>query len=454
MLISKYTFLFKNDEQCYAYNTLSNALLEIDAESYAIIYQAEQTNFIVTQDMIDKELFSALLDANILTHSDEDDYLKYKSAIYAMRRQTHSMHLTIAPTMDCCFRCDYCFEKYKDNKYMSETVMESIIQYVLSQKELKIIKITWFGGEPLMALDEMEKFYDHFIKRCHLPTISNIITTGYHIDHKTIQVLKKIQISFIQITIDGIGNTHNKIKNHKTDQDVFSRVMNNIDLLGQEAPEINVVIRVNLTHENKNEYTQLVDLCSERFAKYRNIRISPAFVLDRGTSDCKKCSVESSLFNHKDRADFIIKLANKGYYSHFTNYPNPFFYECAIRDTMAIAFDPEGYAYKCWEVIGNKDYAIGKLSEEGKIIDYNETILNRHLYGADHLEDNTCRKCKYLPICSGGCPIQRIENKFEGGHNCTCTHYKGYMADFLKIHLKRKQLLADSNNKLCHTTET
>ena len=443
MLISKYTFLFKNDGQCYAYNTLSNALLEIDEESYDIIYEADQTKSTVTNNMIDQALFTALSDANILTQSDEDDFLKYKAAIYAMRKQNHSMHLTLAPTMDCCFRCNYCFEKYKDNKYMSETVMESIIQYVLSQKELKIIKITWFGGESLMAINEMEEFYDRFTKRCQLPTMSNIITTGYHIDHKAIQVFKKLQISSVQITLDGIGNTHNKIKNHKTDKDVFSRVMNNIDLLGQEAPEINVVIRVNLTHENKNEYTQLVELCKDRFAKYRNIAISPAFVLDRGTSDCRKCSMEPRLFNHKDRADFIIDLANKGYYSHFTNYPNPFFYECAIRDTMAIAFDPEGYAYKCWEVIGNKEYAIGRLSEKGEIIDCNETILNRHLYGADHLEDNVCLNCKHLPICSGGCPIQRIENKFESGHNCTCTHYKGYMTEFLKIHLRLKELQGD-----------
>lgn len=443
MLVSKYTFLFKSDGACYVYNTLSNALLEIDRESYDIIYKANQIHNRVTCDMIDPDLYSALMDANILTRSNEDDFLKYKSAIYAMRRQTHSMHLTIAPTMDCCFRCDYCFEKYKGKKYMNESVMESIINYVLRQSNLKIMKITWFGGEPLMALDEMEKFHNLFTKKCKIPVISNIITTGYHIDLEAIQIFKKLMISSIQITLDGVGATHNKIKNHKTDKDVFSKVMDNIELLGREASDINVVIRVNLTHENKNEYIELAKLCEKRFSGFRNIAISPAFVLDRGTSDCEKCSISQLLFNHKDRADFIIDLANKGYHSHFTNYPNPFFYECAIRDTMAIAFDPEGYAYKCWEVIGNKDYAIGKISKEGEIINYNEVILNRHLYGADPLEDAICKDCKYLPICSGGCPIQRIENVFEEGKNCTCTHYKGFMTDFLKLHLKRKNMQGD-----------
>lgn len=112
---------------------------------------------------------------------------------------------------------------------------------------------------------------------------------------------------------------------------------------------------------------------------------------------------------------------------------------CAIRNEMAIAFDPEGYAYKCWEVIGNKEYAIGKLNDDGILTDINQTILNRQLYGADTFDDPICSQCKYLPICNGGCPIQRIENKFEGGHNDCCSHYKGFMPDFLKIHIARKK---------------
>lgn len=128
----------------------------------------------------------------------------------------------------------------------------------------------------------------------------------------------------------------------------------------------------------------------------------------------------------------------------YKRYPDNFFYECAIRNNVAIAFDPEGYAYKCWEVIGNKEYAIGKLDGEGRLTDVNVRVLNRQLYGADPLDDPTCRKCKYLPICGGGCPIQRIENKFEGGRNNCCTYYKGYMEEFLKEHIRRKKMGLDN----------
>lgn len=439
MKISKYTFLFDvNEKEFYAYNTLSNALIEIDGESYALFKNQKIDNELHDADY-DKELWNVLCEHNILTASDDDDFLKYKAFILRLRSQRTNMHLTLAPTMDCCFRCHYCFEKYKEKKYMTTEVMDAIIKYVTYIPDLKEIKITWFGGEPLMAVPQMEQFYDKFSKVWEKPVISNIITTGYHIDEEAVRVMKKIGIVSAQITLDGMKETHNKIKHLPSGEDVFEKVMGNVKLLNDLAPEINIVIRVNLTRENAQEYEELCNFYMERFKGRMNMSISPAFVLDRGASNCDKCEMQSVLFNHDDRSKFILNLAKNGFDSAFIHYPEQFFNECAIRNDMAISFDPEGYAYKCWEVIGNKEYAIGVLDNQGLLTNINEQILNRQLFGADPLEDLTCSKCAYLPLCNGGCPIQRIQNKFENGHNCNCTYYKGFMSDFMKIHIARKK---------------
>lgn len=440
MKVSKYTFLFNTEgEEFYAYNTLSNALLEIDQSSYSWLIQHE-TDAELPNSELDDDLWTALYDNNILTENDEDDYLKYKAFITRLRSQRASMHLTLAPTMDCCFRCHYCFEKYKTKEYMSQAVMDAIIKYVVSCPDLKNLKITWFGGEPLMAVPQIETFYDRLSTVWKKPVSANIITTGYHINEAVVRVMKKVGISSAQITIDGMKETHNKVKYLPSGEDVFEKVLCNIELLNDLAPEINIVIRVNLTRENAHEYALLCKLYFERFGERKNIAIAPAFVLDRGTSNCNKCEMEKTLFNHKDRSEFILDLAKQGLDSPFIHYPQRFFNECAIRNDMAISFDPEGYGYKCWEVIGNKEYAIGKLNAQGILTNINEKVLNRQLFGADTIDDPVCSACKYLPVCNGGCPIQRIENKFEGGHNCNCTYYKGYMADFLKIHIARKKI--------------
>lgn len=266
---------------------------------------------------------------------------------------------------------------------------------------------------------------------------SNIITTGYHINERVIEVLKKIQVSSMQITLDGLKDSHNKVKFLNECPNVFDKVIENIDLVSEKAPDISIVIRVNLTKTNMSEYVPLYEMVVNRF-KGRNVSIAPAFVLDRGiTSD--NSDDDDIFFTPLQESDFILNLAASNIDSPFIRYPKPFFSECAIRNDMAISFDPEGYAYKCWEIIGNKEYAIGKLNEDGHLYDVNHKELNRQLYGADPLDDPKCMQCKYLPICCGGCPIQRIENKFNGKCNNTCIFYKGRIEEFLKIHIKRTQ---------------
>ena len=131
-------------------------------------------------------------------------------------------------------------------------------------------------------------------------------------------------------------------------------------------------------------------------------------------------------------------MAKKGIDSTYIRYPGKFFQECAVRNNIAISFDAKGNAYKCWEVIGNEKYSIGKVNKEGYLENVDVTNLNRQLFGADPLFDEKCSRCKYLPLCCGGCPIQRIQNEFENGKNICCTYYKNHIKEFMIEHIRRK----------------
>jgi uncharacterized protein len=240
----------------------------------------------------------------------------------------------------------------------------------------------------------------------------------------------------MQITLDGNSETHNKVKYMEGCPDVFSKIIQNIDLLVESAPEIHIVIRVNLTKKNAGEYVELYRFLAKRY-KGKKLGIAPAFVNDRG---CSRGENPNLFFTHKECSEFILDLFNNHkIHSPLIRYPSRFFLECAIRNRTSMSIDPEGYVYKCWEIIGNKKYAIGKL-EDGKIRNVNYTMYNRQRFGADIFDDQTCSKCAYLPVCSGGCPIHRIENKFENGKNELCCILKGYLPEFLEAHLKMKKV--------------
>ena len=114
--------------------------------------------------------------------------------------------------------------------------------------------------------------------------------------------------------------------------------------------------------------------------------------------------------------------------------------ECAIRNRNALSVDPEGNVYQCWENIGNKKRTIGRLDSEGNLTDINQTELNRNLYGADPIATPKCIKCSYLPLCGGGCPIQRLQNEFEGTKNDICSSYKNHIKDWLLTYLELKKI--------------
>ena len=70
----------KTGKNIIVYNTLSNALMEIDKESYSLLFESRNTQKLSTADF-DEDLWEALCINNIISDNDTDDYLKYKASI-------------------------------------------------------------------------------------------------------------------------------------------------------------------------------------------------------------------------------------------------------------------------------------------------------------------------------------------------------------------------------------
>jgi uncharacterized protein len=286
-----------------------------------------------------------------------------------------------------------------------------------------------------MAVDKMKELYDKLGKVWHKAFDSDIITTAWHITPEVIETLKYLKIGSMQITLDGRKETHNKIKFTDDCDDVFSKTIRNIDLLMEQAPDIRIDIRVNLTKENRDEYVSLYQFFTNRYAG-KKLNVNPAPVCNRGAEEDRNSPF---YFDNKEWTAYLLNLFyQEGICSPLIRYPARFFEECATRTHTSVVFDPEGYVYKCIEIVGNKKYAVGKLNDDGVITEINNTLLNRYLFGADTFDHPTCSQCSYLPVCNGGCPHQRIENEFEGGKNDVCTHYKGCLPELMKAYIRMK----------------
>jgi uncharacterized protein len=80
-----------------------------------------------------------------------------------MREKVRQEKLIFLVTEQCNFRCTYCYENFEKGK-MSDDVIEGVIKYVEKRgPQLKNLNVHWFGGEPLLALDVIEKLSNQML---------------------------------------------------------------------------------------------------------------------------------------------------------------------------------------------------------------------------------------------------------------------------------------------------
>ena len=88
-------------------------------------------------------------------------------------------------------------------------LLEDTISFVKLFKNTKFLRVTWYGGEPLLQFEYIEKL-SHRLMNMFENYNAHMITNAYLLDKAKSQKLKELKISAIQVTIDGLEKVHNE----------------------------------------------------------------------------------------------------------------------------------------------------------------------------------------------------------------------------------------------------
>lgn len=106
--------------------------------------------------------------------------------------EENTLRLVILPTEKCNFRCKYCYESFEKGK-MSQETQDSLIKFVKNHiYEYAALDVRWFGGEPLEAIDVVDRLSNAFMlicKNARRNYSASITTNGYHL---SLDVFKKL----------------------------------------------------------------------------------------------------------------------------------------------------------------------------------------------------------------------------------------------------------------------
>lgn len=403
MIWSKYNYIFNTQHGDFLYNSFTNNLMQVSPDFLEIVDLCKTGKY----SQVSTDVIESLNKHHILVDDDLDLYEQIKAERLASRYNTKYLSLTIAPTTGCNFKCSYCYEAgVTANIVKDKTVsIEDIVAFVDSFKSIDFLRVTWYGGEPLLMSDYIESLSNKF-KEMFADYNAYMITNGYLLDKSKAAKLKALNIKGLQITVDGLEATHNKRRPHKTNADSFQRIISNLDNLFNVYPEVLVSLRINVDKTNEYEYHKLYQFLKTKFGKY-NVNIHPGYVTDEFSSEPNRCC-----FLYDEINDFVIRQYDD-YSIPISLYPSSSFGECCARHMTSFVIGPRGELYKCWNDIGIVNREVGNVKD----FSLSNKKAVRYLLTNDPLENENCKDCFCFPICNGGCPYNRIyhsdkQNKF------------------------------------------
>lgn len=417
MFLSKYACIVTVLGNKYLLNTFNSALIVLDDTTAEKISNTSNVNL---EKMFAPEEYSLLISEGFLVdeHEEERRLLSTKMDYHGSKyKPTATLKIDIGITDKCNFACPYCFENGNKNtqnfcpeKYTYSELFSELRTYILNRVNsgVKDVEIVWYGGEPSLEFD-----FICFANRKILSDSSThnfrfgniIITNGYCIDHRYVNVLKEQNVKYVQITIDGLSDTHNSRRNTVPKTDSFGKILTNIDDL--LANDIEVVIRINVDTSNAAEICKLLDFLHQRFSKDL---IGRLLFVDFGRVFGSKLSMSHNEYESVYR-ELYLKACSLGFIEPgFEVSPVGAFCDAETQnDNLVIDF--MGNKYKCWNDIFNPLLTVGNVYSDSANLNADRAQEIEALYlerlSLDSTNGGKCLDCEFIKYCGGLCPYNR-----------------------------------------------
>lgn len=382
--------IYLDETRGLVYNTVTQAVSEFDDK------------VLCADDLLD------LVECGFIVPVEKDEKEALRDEYNHRNEFSDELHLIIALTLDCQFRCVYCYEKHPC-VYMNESIKSAVIDMVHSYvKAGKNISVVWYGGEPMLDYESIKKLTHEFQRICSTYGVqytASMISNGYAFSEESIMELDGLSIASVQITVDGMKAIHESRRPMINGEGSFECIVKNMmDIEHNTNTEVH--LRINVDKDNIQSAYELVTYLKEIGLTEIDVNLGmmKAFGCDHVCGNEAK-----NLFTMREFAAEFMKfkehLSDNGFY-HAVEKMMPEYKvnSCTMDAPNAYVIDSDGYVYKCISKVGQKESSIGNLKEG---------FDEKAYLDADAFESEMCANCKYFPICKGGCLMNNKQERKE-----------------------------------------
>lgn len=357
-----------------------------------------------------------------LNHSNIYDILQHAystPSIYFGRGKSFFMPLvyTLSLTYKCNLSCFGCYRK--NNGLVNNNINELKTQDWLDliDQIQKNAVITLLGGEALLRKDFLQIFEKASKKR-----MTTIITNGTLLTEKTSEFLINNNLTMLSVSLDGIGETHNKIRGASSE--TFNKILHNIEIFNKLRKNKKTLLEIKtlITEDNIDELFDLYKLAEKLDANYITYTFKKSGELqqnsflkdDLGSEFFKEIEDKKPYFDINKLTETIIKIQTHSkksktfvrFYPTFKNVNkirtlyrkldymplNNICYQC-LFPWLRVQISPDGYLFPCLSYkIGNiKDQKLKDIWNNEKFIKFRKIIKENKVLPS-------CQMCCHLRI--------------------------------------------------------
>lgn len=428
MKVSRYNIHVElSSRQTAVFNALTRAIAVVDT------HLAQHPCSIATIDQ-STDLGRILIDGGFIYPNDTNEYSLFRHWISRARYRNITYMPTVLTTYNCNMNCVYCIgQPHVDAPPMTLGTARSVADFIVDvavQRRYPIIKLGFYGGEPLLNMPVIEAVCERvnsYATEAGVLFGHHVITNGLLLTEDTSRLLAKLGVISFQVSLDGCREVHDARRPSICGGSTFDTIIGNLISAiphFRMAVVTSVVDSHNLPHlpglfaELKAmglTAPELHETVRYEFGLLSHNRMGSGHCLKHYQMNAEAADTCLSVYKAAQRVGLNARI------------PVLFDGICPRQRDGSMVIGPEGTLYGCISGAGAEEFAIGNCITDSPTLlnvrnsQFSEANLWQHGRGA-------CQECAFLPLCNGGC----LHDAFVGNGRleslaCPREYYERYI---------------------------
>ena len=404
------------------YNALTDCYLILNPRLHSI-YQNTNPEEI---KKIDSSLYNILVKDQFIIENNIDEFAITEYNRLKKKFDTNLYHIVINTTLDCNLKCWYCYESKIENSFLSTETANAIkenIKQKYAHSPFKILKITFFGGEPFLnfsCIKDILMFAKNFSSKKNIELIADFTTNATLITQEQLLFLSEFKCYF-QITLDGFKEKHNTIRFYKDNKlGTYNDIVRNIHRIHNLIPNSFLWIRTNYDRNTLIHYNELLN-------EFSDLDRKRVYLILRKIWQLKEDIVEKSII-----LSTIQKAIDANFFIDY--YAIPKTNLCFAERINQALVNYDGKIFKCSTLeCFDSEHSYGELQSNGNI-NWNLNALAKNV---KYFSGEECKNCKIFPSCLGRCTQKKSQKE---PMKCYLDITKMSLDEFIMYNYKLKTL--------------